>query len=208
MKSTLFFVLGLLVLAGLSNCTSTKKPPSQLVASDDVPDDVAQKARRIAEDQPLLKSALSSARLVYVTTEVVREKTEDGEDGPEDLYRVIHYRYDDDAAIHSLVNLRTSATIDQRALPHLPTSLAAEELEAAKVLALKDPKVQRALGKDAARVEVEGLVIRTASEKDPWYGRRVVKLLFRVGRDYRHSPSVIVDLTKQSVHVETEGEPK
>ncbi len=69
-------------------------------------------------------------------------------------------------------------------------------------------KLIEALGKDVERVEIEALVIRSASKEDPWFGRRMVQLLFRIGRDYRSKPHVVVDLTNNAVLVETEGELK
>ena len=71
---------------------------------------------------------------------------------------------------------------------------------------MSDQRVREELGEDAERVEIEGLVIRPASEEDPWFGRRMVQLLFRVGRDYRHSPRVVVDLTDEAILIETDGE--
>lgn len=183
-------------------------PSKKLVASDDVPDSVAQKARLLAEKHPPLLESLQKARVVYIGTELLRRKTEDGEEYPTKIYRVIHYRYDDDTAIHSEVSLVDAAVLDQREIPHLPTPLTQEELDTASALAMKDRRVREALGKDVDRVEVEALVIRAASDEDPWFGRRVVQLLFRVGRDYRHSPRVIVDLTNSTVLVETEEDLK
>jgi len=206
MKNLAF--MGLLTFGWLSSFepeTMQEEPaPTSLVASENVPDSVAQEARLIAEAQPALRDTLRSARVIYIGTELVRGKAEDGEDDPRYSYRVIHYRYDDDTAIVSLVNLEDSAVLDQREIPHYPTSLTREELETAKGLAMEDPRVREALEDDVDRVEVEALVIRVASEEDRWFGRRVVQLLFRVGRDYRHSPRVIVDLTTSTVLVETE----
>ncbi|MEE9296008.1 MAG: hypothetical protein V3W34_13735 [Phycisphaerae bacterium] len=212
MKEVVSLGLGLLLLVWLLGCAPTPAPslaPSaKLVASEDVPDTVAQTARDLAEKQPALQATLLSARVVYIGTELVRQKTADGEDDPRKIYRVIHYRYDDDVTIHSLVNLGESAVLDQQEIPHLPTSLSQEELDTASALAMKDRRVRDALGKDVDRVQIEALVIRAANRKDRWFGHRVVQLLFRVGRDYRHSPRVIVDLTKNAVLVGNEEDLK
>ena len=49
---------------------------------------------------------------------------------------------------------------------------------------------------------VEGLVIHTEAEDDPYFDRRVVNLMFRVGSDYVITPRVTVDLMAQEVIVE------
>ncbi len=173
------------------------------VASDDVPDAVAQEARRFAETQVSLQDTLKQSRIVYIGIERIREKTKKGEDDPREIYRVIHYRYDDDTALHSVLTLKDAVLLDYQEFPHLSTPLAKEELDAARTLALNDDDVRAKLGKYYADlVTVEALVIRTASEADPWFGRRIVQLLFRVDRDYLRSPRVIVDLTKSVVLIE------
>ncbi len=212
MKALACVGLGILPLVWLLGCAPTPAPslaPStKLVASEDVPDSVAQTARDLAEKQPALQATLLKARVVYIGTELVRQKTAEGEDSPRKIHRVIHYRYDDDTAILSVVSVGEAAVLEQREIPHLPVSLSRKELDTASDLAMKDPRVREALGKDVARVQIEALVIRTASVEDRWFGHRVVQLLFRVGRDYRHSPRVVVDLTKGAVLVETEGKLK
>ncbi len=172
------------------------------VASDDVPDAVAKEARRFAETQVALQSTLKESRTVYIGIERLREKTSKGEEDPREIYRVIHYRYDDDTALHSVLTLKDAALLDYQEFPHLSTSLAQEELDTATKLALNDDDVRAKLGEFIDRVKVEALVIRAASEEEPWFGRRVVRLLFRVDRNYLRSPRVIVDLTKSTVLIE------
>lgn len=210
MKVLVLLSLGILPLILLVGCAGEQPRPGreELVASDDVPEAVAGKARRLAEEQPALRAAMQETRVVYVGTELTRLKTEDGGDPQGKHYVVIHYRYDNDAAIHSLVSVDDGTVLDQQEAPHLPTSLAQEELDRASTLALGDGRVREALGSDVERVEIEPLVIRPASKEDPWFGRRVVQLLFRVGRDYRHSPRTVVDLTNDAVLVEANGELK
>ena len=206
MKRFWFVGLGLVSLMWFVGFSSTPVHSQKLVASDDVSASVAKRARSLAEEQPALRQTLRAARVVYVGTQVMRRKTDTGEEYPGKIYLVVHYRYDDDAAIHSVVNLSNSAVLEQREIPHLPTSLAQEELELARELALKDRRVRDALGIYVDRVEIEALVIRSSSKQDPWFGRRVVQLLFRIGRDYRHRPRVVVDLTNNAVLVQTGGE--
>jgi len=76
------------------------------------------------------------------------------------------------------------------ARPHLPVGLAQAEFERAKELALSDDAVRKALGSNASNVVVEALVIRAIADKDPYFGRRVVRLLFKLGADYLSEPIV------------------
>jgi hypothetical protein len=206
MKRSMFVGFSIVWMLLIGGCTATPKSTQTLVASDDVPTDLAEEARLLAEQHPTLASIMLKARVVYISTETTRWKTKDGEEDLRKIFLVSHYRYDNDAAIRSLVNLSDATVLDQREIPHLPVSLAQEELDTASALALKDARVSDALGSDRESVEIEALVIRSASEDDPWFGRRVVQLLFRVDRDYRHSPRVVVDLTNNVVLIETEGE--
>ena len=177
----------------------------KLVASDDVTVLVAEKARLLAENQSLLATTLQNDRVVYVGTDKIRLKTLDGMDDSIQTYQVIHYRYNDDTTINSLVNLDEGLVVEQKEIPNFPAPLAQSELDLARDLALEDKRIRSALGKDIDHVKVEALVIRAASEQDPWFGRRVVQLLFRIGRDYRHNPRVVVDLTNNIVYLDKEG---
>ncbi|NNE98462.1 MAG: hypothetical protein HKN25_05515 [Pyrinomonadaceae bacterium] len=216
MTKMIFLCLGLIWFSSSWGCTafsqsSNKSAPPQSdepVASEDVPPAVAERARRLAEDKPALKEAFDQSRVVYIGTEIIRWKTEDGDEDPRKIYRVIHYRYDNDAAVHSIVNVRDEAVLQSREYPHLPTAFSAQELKEASELALKDERVREGLGDALNRAEIEGLVIRASSKDDPWFGRRVVRLLFRVGQYYRRRPIVIVDLTERRVVVEKKEDNK
>jgi hypothetical protein len=187
-----------------------------LVASDDVPESISVEARDLVENSPLMIKTLSEAKVIFIVTEVIRQKN--GEDDLSNLYNVIHYRYDDDTAIHSRVNLEEYAILDQQEFPHLPTNFTPGELAIAAEMALADDRVRRALGDEIDNIKVEALAIRTFSEDDPWFGRRVLRLLFKdtrgektsgrtsgIGNGYLHEPVVIVDLTGNVVTIEESG---
>ena len=217
MKTMTILGLSLLVL-WLMGCSTPHPPPQgeELVASDDVPDSVAERARHLAvdrlvsgttfraEDRLDPETTLRNARIIYVGTEVERRKTDSGAEQPEELYRVIHYRYGDDTAIHTVVNLEDEGDIEQQEFPHLPTPFTQQELDTARSLAMGKAELREALGEYVDQVVVEGLPIHSASENDPWFGRRVVYLLFKVRQDYLSHPRVVVDLTNRNVIVETE----
>ena len=205
--SKLIQIFILCLVALLAGCAAipnnTEKVPD--VASDDVPLNIEKQLIYIAENSPLLEKSLRQDRVIYIGSEVIRRKSNLGVEISDKTYLVTHYRYNDDTAIHSLINLENSLVIIQKEFAHLPTSLSKHELDMAKSLAMKDARVREALGKDVDRVEIEALVVRATSQSDPWFGHRVMQLLFRVGRDYRHRPLVIVDLTDKVVLLNSEA---
>src|SRR6185295_9855135 len=102
----------------------------------------------------------------------VREKPEK-EGAAEKRYALVtHYRYEDDAAILTLVETGASRVAKVDVIPHLPVVLSSEEFQRASALALKDPQVARELGARAGQVKTEGLLLRTSDEKDRLFGHR------------------------------------
>ena len=170
-------------------------------ASDDVPEAVAERVRRAAEGSDALRLKLADLRTVFVTVDLIRRKGEGGRElAP--IYRVQHYRYADDTTIVSLVDLDSGRVREVEELRHAPVALGAAELAEARALALADERVSRATSRFREQLVVEPLVVRTSDPADPWFGRRVVRLLFRVGRDYLSEPVVFVDLTNREVIIE------
>ena len=180
-------------------------PQPREVASEDVPAAVETRARRLAEAAPRAREFLARGRTIYIGTELVREKGPEGEDVRTPRYLVTHYRYDDDTAVLTFVDVARNAVAEAREVRHLPVRLTTGELERARGLAFADGRVRAELGEFAGRVTVEPLLVRTADERDPWFGRRVVRLLFRVGPDYLTRPIVYVDLTSGRVQIGEEN---
>jgi hypothetical protein len=137
-----------------------------------------------------------------VAIERLRDKAAEDADSTARFAVVTHYRYDGDVAIRSVVDLARRAVVRTDSAPHRPTPLASEELDQARRLALENAAVRAALGARADQVMVEALVLRTSSPRDPIYGHRVVRLLFRVGADYLREPMVLVDLHTSTVTIE------
>lgn len=184
------------------------QPPTRTAesASEDVPAAIAERARSLVERSTLLRSALVEDRTVFVGVDLVRRKGRGDLELPP-LYRVRHYRYSDDAAITSLVDLRTGRIAEQVEERHAAVPLSAAELDEARALAMRDPQVARALAPHRKAIVAEPLVVRTSDPEDPWFGRRVVRLLFRVGRAYISEPLVYVDLTRREVITERAHRP-
>lgn len=173
-------------------------------------------AELTAEDQRLARELATPAAQRFATTgplylvaiERLRDKDAEAADSNARFAVVTHYRYDGDLAIRSTVDLVRRAVVRTDSAAHRPTPLAPEELEQARRLALENAAVRRALGARADQVTVEALVLRTSSPRDPIFGHRVVRLLFRVGADYLREPIVLVDLHTSAVTIEpTEAAP-
>lgn len=145
----------------------------------------------------LRKRNFADSRTFFVHAEMLHDKG-----GNARRALVQHYRYAGDQTITTIVDLSAGRVVDVRVAEHAPSALSREEFEEARKLAMADPRVQEALGANRGNVEVEPLVVR-ASQGDPLFGHRVVRLLFRRGRDYLTAPDVHVDLTDRKVMVRT-----
>jgi hypothetical protein len=143
----------------------------------------------------------TGAPLVLAQVELFRDKDAEARGTLDRMALVTHYRYDD-TAILTRVDLTRRAVVAVEAIPHLAVSLSTEEFERAKTLALSDAAVKAALA-PYGELAVEALVVRATAATDPLFGHRVVRLLFRRGRDYLHEPLVLVDLTASRVTIET-----
>lgn len=170
-------------------------------ASDDVPAVVAERARSVAEGSARLRTYLAQPRTIFIGVDLIRRKGE-GEADPPPFYRVQHYRYADDTVITSIVDLDGGRVAEQVEARNVPVRLSQGELIEARELALADRRVAEAIGQYRERLVVEPLVVRTSDRADPWFGRRVVRLLFRLGADYLSQPIVFVDLSRRQVIIQ------
>ena len=170
-------------------------------ASDDVPAGIAERVRAVAENSPRLRGYLAQPRTIFIGVDLIRRKSEgEGERDLPALYRAQHYRYADDTVITSIVDLDGARVAEQTEARNAPVRLSEGELAEARTLALADGQVAAALG--GRDVVVEPLVVRTSDRADPWFGRRIVRLLFRLGADYLSQPIVFVDLTRRRVIIQ------
>ena len=187
---------------GLSACEGRPTTSAgQMVASGDVSEQLASEARHLAEAQSDAGRTLRPVRESFVGVERQPWKAASPEDLPRSTYLVIHYRYDDDTAIHTVVDLQNDTVLDRQELPHSPTPLGQEEFETARSLAMSDDRLRAMLGAQLEQVVVEAMPVYTATRDDRLFGRRVVSLFFRVGQDYIANLEVLVDLTNSNVEV-------
>jgi hypothetical protein len=194
--------LPLAIVAQPASAQTVSQPMErpQQSASEDVPPAIAARARSVAESSERMRSLLAEPRTVFIGVDLIRRKGERGRDlAP--YYRVQHYRYADDTTITSLVELESGRVAEQVEAQHAPVRLSEGEFAEARELALADRRVGGAISRVRDLV-IEPLVVRTSDPNDPWYGRRVVRLLFRAGADYLSSPIVYVDLSRREVIVQ------
>jgi Cu2+-containing amine oxidase len=162
-------------------------------------------ARENVSAKSISEKALAERKMTpayFVKAEVLRDKAVEGKETAERLVLVTHYRIEGDLTILTRVNLTKNEAEAVETIPHLPTALSEEEFKLAREMALADPQVKKALGKDIEKVTAEPLVLRTMAKDDPIFGHRVVRLLFRVDKNYLSQPEVSVDLTARKVIVE------
>lgn len=173
------------------------------VASDDVDEDTEQRAFNFVERRSRLAEELRTGRVIPVDVRRLLVKTDENDtDIAAVHYLVTHYRYEDDTGIETIVDLENERIVSQEATAHLPVQLTQREFARARELVLADEEVRDILGEAIETVELEPLVIRTLDREDPYFGHRVVRMLFKQGEDYRGDLRVEVDLTTREVFVE------
>jgi hypothetical protein len=118
------------------------------------------------------------------------------------LVTVTHYRYRGGEAVLTTVDLNTRQVVDVAVDPNMPTGLAQEEYARALELAKADARLAAFWANRTEDTVVEAKVSHHPAG-DPLHGRRTVVLLFREGRNYLTSPQVTVDLTSETVGVQT-----
>lgn len=121
------------------------------------------------------------------------------------LVLVTSYRYSGDVAILSYVDLTKGVVTRVDAISHTNVHLSEAEYLLAKEKALTTPKVRQQIGEYLGQIQVEAMVSHAAYEKDPLFGHRVVRLLFKVpSGGYLAQPIVFVDLTANQVLIDPE----
>jgi hypothetical protein len=118
---------------------------------------------------------------------------------PERYALLTYYRYEGDLAILVSIRVDKMSVAKVEPHPHMPTSLASEEISEAEKIARAHPDVKKALAryKHLEKIEVDVNVAQIISAQVPGYQHRVARLFFRDGkRNYLPNvPMVDVDLT-------------
>jgi len=155
-------------------------------------------ARALAEREWASDSPPSSHKTVFIKVDLLPDSQAETS---QRLVMVHHYRYQDDQTIFTMIDLRTHEILKREIAIHYPTALAPSEVDQAIQLASADGRLKPLL--DLVQTHFDARPIQYANPHDPLFGHRVVHLLMRQNGDYLMYPRVLVDLTNDSVHLET-----
>jgi hypothetical protein len=183
--------------------------PPQVLPLDPLTPEEEQIAEDVARADPRVQKLLGSGRQRLIEVEFLALKpehdealTEDDEGRPIRIGRhagVVFIRYEGNLGVYAIVDLqgRLVAQVESRDGDIVPASF--EELAEARELALQSEE----LPEELAEYDVDGMRRLVVEESDPCWQHRCLWLLFRRGGLYRVDlPTVIVDLTTQTVRVE------
>lgn len=183
---------------GLACSSSQEQHPS-----DQLTESERTRAKNLASQFFESNKLLSDTPIYFIGADLYRDKKAEEKGEAERRARVTYYRYFKDMTFISTVNLTQGEVTDIDSVAHLPTALSEEEFKIARDLALSNDEIKEALGDYLDKAEVEALVFRTSSREDALFGHRVVRLLFKIGRDYLSEPVVNVDLTERKIMIES-----
>lgn len=217
----------LLILAFLLTITFTSVTVSaqpRVMPLDPLTPQEKEVAARIASEDARVKELLGAGRqrLIYVDFFALkpddRSRAEEKDGRAIRIGRhaeVLFYSYQSDQGARVIVDLERRAVSEVSRLDGDLVPLTFDDLVEARDIALRNSDVRGLLGADSQRFEVlrqtsrydqqprvEGLRLRTTDPNDPCYKQRCVYLLFRRGRVYVNTASVIVNLNSQTVRVE------
>jgi hypothetical protein len=199
-------LLVLLALAPVACGTAQGDQEREPLAPFELSADEVAAARALAEEglgRP--GDGLSpSARVYFIKVELLPDGRADTD---QRKVMVTHYRYDGDETVHTFVDLNRGEVFDVQRKPHFPTALAREEVARAEKLARADARLTELFRSHGGKLTVEARPIRPASERDPLHGRRLALLSFNAGTHYPSASRVVVDLTNDTVQVETTPRP-
>src|SRR5215210_7394163 len=169
--------------------------PESAEALQELIEEIKTKTVRAALDDPQVAERLEGKRSRVVGTDFREEKPRDGERVGTRLAEVGIYDYDDNVLIVPIIDLRNGvvAAIEERRGYH--PSLAAEEIEEAKNIALADREFQSLT--EYSELEVVAFPARAAvTESHPGFGHRCVTLYFWTGGEQPERVSqAVVDLS-------------
>ena len=168
---------------------------------------IKNRTARAALDDPQVAERLKGKRYRVVGIDI-REEKKEGEKAAPRLGEVGIYDYDDDVLIVPIIDLRRVlvAAIEERRGYH--PSLAAEEVQEAKKIALAHRQFQSL--KKYSELDVVAVPARAAvTESHPGFGHRCVTLYFWTrGKQPKRVAQAVIDLSTQKVVPgDAEGEP-
>ena len=198
LRKAAYLLLGLLALLPVAcgqaqgDGSSQAKFPFELT-----PDEIVQ-ARHLAETDLGTEAAPQGSRTVFIKIDLLPPVPGEAE---QRLVMVHHYRYHTDETIFTMIDLRDQEVLKREIQAHYPTALAPVEVERALTLARTDGRLQGLLASAATKLEARPL--QFGNPEAPLFGRRVVNVLIWQNGGYLSGPRVLVDLTTETVHLET-----
>jgi hypothetical protein len=155
-------------------------------------------ARDLAEKDWHLAEHPASFKTLFIKVDLLPDSQAETN---QRLVMVHHYQYSGDRTILTMIDLHSRQILKREILDHYPTALAPIEVEQAIRLASADPRLKPML--DLMPTHFDARPIQYAVPGEPLFGHRVVHLLMRHDRDYVVNPQVYVDLTTDTVHLES-----
>jgi hypothetical protein len=154
--------------------------------------------RELAERDLSVDGVPSGPRTLFIKMDLLPDSQAET---TQRLVMVHHYRYGTDETIFTLVDLGAHEVLRREAHAHYPTALAPSEIDLAIDLAWRDERLRPLL--ETASSKFDARPILCPNPQQPLFGHRVVHLLLQ--QDGRHlaSPRVLVDLSTETVHLET-----
>jgi hypothetical protein len=182
--------------------------PESAAALQALIEEIKTRTVRAALDDPQVAERRAGKRSRVVGTDLRKEKPRDGGSIEPRLAEVGIYDYDDNVLIVSIIDLREGVVVAVEERRGYQPSIAAEEIEEAKNIALAHPEFQSL--KEYSDLEVVAFPARAAvTESHPGFGHRCATLYFWSGGDQPERVSqAVVDLsTQEVVPGDAEGEP-
>jgi hypothetical protein len=191
-------ILGGLLLAPLGCGQASGDQPSPIPYPFILSPDEIGLAREMAEKDWHAAEHPASFKTLFIKVDLLPESQAETN---QRLVMVHHYQYSGDRTILTMIDLHSRQILKREILDHYPTALAPTEIEQATRLARADPRLKPIL--DLLPTHFDARPIQYAAAGEPLFGHRVVHLLMRHDRNYLVNPQVYVDLTTETVSLET-----
>jgi hypothetical protein len=188
-------VLGIVCCTGLLLSVGAAQPPTvRDLTADEEP------AVKELGEKTLKARTIWKGKIYLANIEVVL----DNRAKPPARHAILtYYRYDGDLGVQVMVRLDKMTVTGVEIHPHMPVSLAPEEMAEAEKIAREHPEIKKALAKykHLDKIEADIMVGHTSDPEVPGFQHRVARLFFRdAQRNFLSNvPMVDVDLTSGEV---------
>jgi len=161
-------------------------------------------AKLLVRSAPEVKRALGEENFTICSVDFVSPKVPlSGTGESTRKARVIAYNRDTNRAIAATVDLTGNRLVDIQPIDSQDVPLAPEEAREAKTIALEDGRVQALVKRKPAEFKIDAILLQSSEQTDPCNADRCVALSFQRGGEYIAGTSVIVNLSKKTVSVQS-----